>query len=109
MLSTTEAAKRLGCPAANVKQACSKGLVAGAVRRRGVGREGLRWYVPASSLVCLGRDNQGRIDWSGRLAGKGPRCTVCGILLAESGDDKHANDAPDAAVCWWCRETRGGE
>lgn len=35
-----------------------------------------------------------------------PRCQRCGIILERSGCIGHANDRPDAGICWACREAR---
>lgn len=64
-------------------------------------------WVPVDGLDALRqsvRRYKARAIGDMMLRGAG-RCDCCGILLTESGDYKHANDAPDAVRCWWCRET----
>ena len=107
MLTVKQAAARLGLAKSTLNAAIQDGRLAQAQR------EGGRWLIPIEAVDALRKDKFGRILWSGRAVTAGrkpgarrvkpPKCKSCGILLAESGDELHQADPPDAKVCWMCR------
>lgn len=109
MIALQEAAQRLGVSAYGLRRAARYGQIPGAqyiVPSTG----GHRWLVPESGLALIEvRDGVAHYVLPQQRPERGevvcgPRCDRCGILLERSGDDRHANDKPDAGRCWMCRE-----
>ena len=98
----SDAAKRLGVTQKQIAHMARRGQIPGA-RQVNVGRG--YWYVPKGCVVS--RNPRWREGAFARPLRHASRCDCCGILLARSGDDKHANDAPDAVRCWSCRQRYG--
>jgi excisionase family DNA binding protein len=116
-LSVSEAAAILGVHVVTVQRACARGVLPGArlgTRCYEMGQRG-GWQIPAEALEHLPRDKSGRVVWKAKREKSGPktassgaaRCSVCEILLEESGDRFHPNDRPDAGRCWVCRAEYG--
>lgn len=101
---TDAAALRLGMSHSRLTHILAAGKMPGA-RRVQAGTRWV-WLVP----------REGAVPTAARIGGwracsrptlRMPRCECCGIILERSGDEKHANDKPDAARCWMCREDYG--
>ena len=108
MLTLKEAAALLGLKTRTLECWNERGKLSGVVKvPMGAGLTREIWMVPADRLATLCPNvRKPRPERLGANANS--RCNCCGILLAHSGDDWHANDAPDARRCWYCRKEYGG-
>lgn len=110
---TADAAARMGLSVRRLGTLLYEGRIEGAYRAQ-YGKRWL-WLVPVDAPRPVQPREGRQISTESIARERRPRqrvrytghCDRCGIILTRSGDDKHANDRPDAGRCWSCREEYG--